>query len=152
MLVGGYQLVQANSYLVDSGGSLITALDDSSFEAGDLMTRIFVVKAMVVGEKWPHKKYYRGINSDMVFGSLSKVDRIGLGIFTEINREDVLQSVFILFTKVVILLALVVIFFLCLGMRMLKLVINSIDVISTDFKRVAKQDYTFSVSIGHLVR
>jgi diguanylate cyclase (GGDEF)-like protein/PAS domain S-box-containing protein len=130
------------SYLVDSSGLLLTMSAGVRNKVGDLVTHLPVIKAFTANKEWQHDQIYQGLTGRPVFGSLSLVDDIGLGIVIEFDREHVMQPIRNLLFKQAFGAAIVIMFLLWLGMRMVKPVVKSIDAISNDFKRVGKQDYT----------
>ncbi len=135
------QRVMVNSYLVDASGSLLTTPADTSYKPGDSVKHFPAVKAFINNQLWQHNKIYDGLSGQPVFGNFSQAEDIGLAIITEVNHEHVLQPIRYLLSKMAIGAAAVIVLLVWLGMRMLKPVISSIDEISDDFKRVAKQDY-----------
>jgi len=132
------------SYLVDTSGLLLTMPDDARYMVGDSIRHLPVISALVAKQEWRHDQVYRGLMGRQVFGSLSLVDDIGLGIVTEVDREYVLQPIRELLFKLLIGAAIVVLLLLGLGMYTVRRVIKPIDAISADFKRIGQQDYTLS--------
>lgn len=132
------------NYLVDSHGFLLSSSTKSQYSIGDSVSQLPVVNALIKQEKWQHNKIYKGLMNEEVFGSLSQEDEIGLGIVTEIKRENVLQPILLLLVKMALVASIVVMLSLWLGVQMLRLFINPIARISNEFKRVGKQDYSQS--------
>lgn len=130
------------SYLVSTSGSLLTMPAGSRYMVGDSVMRLPVVEAYIAGQQWQNDKVYKGLMGRQVFGGLSRVDSIGLGIITEIDREYILQPIRKLLFNLGIGAAIVIMLLLGLGMYMVRLVIKPLDAISTDFKRIGKHDYT----------
>ncbi len=136
------QREKVNSYLVDSAGLLLTVPDDTDYEVGDSVAHLPVVKASIKGEEWQRDKAYKGLVGRQVFGNLSLVDDIGLGIVTEVDYEYVLQPIRRLLFKLAIGTVIAVMFLLGMGIYTVRRVVKPIDAISADFKRVGMQDYT----------
>ncbi|RDH81278.1 MAG: hypothetical protein DIZ80_14325 [endosymbiont of Galathealinum brachiosum] len=133
---------QISSYLIDSKGLLLTMPADIVYRIGDSLIHIPVVKSFVTESYWNDDEVYVGLKEKKVFGSLSRVENIGVGVITEVNRGYILQPIFKFLAKLVLVAMIFVLIFLWLGTRILHLVITSIDAISADFKRVGKQDYS----------
>ena len=133
------------NYLVDSNGRLLSSTIDSGFSVGESVSHLPVIQALKKHAGWHHKQTYVGLMGEQVFGSLSEEKQIGLGVITEIDRDDILQPIYVLMIKMVLVAAIVVGLSLWLGVQMLRLIINPIGSISDEFKRVAKQDFRHSL-------
>ena len=130
------------NYLVDSEGLLLSSSTKSKYSVGDSVSELPVIKSLVNKSLWEHDQLYSGLLGHEVFGSLAVEELIGLGVITEIKREDVLKPIFLLLIKMILVALSVVLISLWLGVKMLRLVINPISRISEEFKRVGRQDYT----------
>jgi len=142
------QRAMVASYLVDTKGLLLTLPANAQYSLGDSVMHLPVVKALITRQEWQHDQAYKGLKGQQVFGSLSQVDDIGLGIITEADYEYVLHPIHKLLFKLVMGAAIVIALLLWLGIRVFKPVVKSIDAISADFTRVGKQDYTASTILS----
>jgi len=133
---------KVTSYLMDSSGILLAPPNGTQYKAGDSVAHLSVVKARLAGDEWQQDQAYKGLKGQQVFGNLSPVNKIGMFIVTEVDREHVLQPIRKLLAKILLGATLVITFLLWLGMLIFRPVMKSIHEISTDFKRVGKQDYT----------
>jgi len=142
------------SYMVDSSGMLLAQFGSSrqtgsetggKFGAGQKLGGISIVKALLAGERWPHDRVYTGISGKPVFGSTFTIKDLELGIVTEIERDKLLVPIRELVIRMGVGIAIILLLFFWLGIRLLRMVITPINAISADFKRVAKQDYQPSI-------
>lgn len=136
------QRESVTSYLVSTSGSLLTIPAGSRYKVGDSVLHLPVVEACIAGLQWQNDKAYKGLMGQQVFGGLSRVDNVGLGIITEINREHILQPIRKLLFNLGMGAAIAILLLLGLAMYMVRRVITPIDAISADFKRVGQRDYT----------
>lgn len=136
------------NYLVDSQGLLLSSSTNSDYSLGDSVKQLPVIKSLLNHKKWDHDQLYSGLQNQQVFGSLSVEDQIGLGVITEIKREDVLKPILLLLVKMILVASFVVIVSLWLGVKMLHLVISPIGSISNEFKRVGRHDYSQSTIVS----
>ncbi len=141
---------KASSYLLDSAGILLAQFGinrnaesgaGSKLEVGKKLSRTPIVEALLAGERWPHDRSYTGINGKLVFGSTFILKDIDLRIVTEVERDKLLAPIRELLFRMVVGMAIILLIFFWLGIRLLQMVIRPIDAISTDFRRVARQDY-----------
>lgn len=133
------------SYLVDSHGLLLSASSHGQYEVGDSVGALPVIKSLIKHEQWQHDQVYTGLLDQQVFGSLTQENEIGLGVVTEIKREDVMKPIIKLLIKMVLVASIVILVSLWLSVHMLRRVMNPVGSISNEFKRVGEQDYSESL-------
>ena len=131
------------SYLVDGNGMLLARFDGgeiTSVETRNLQG-MPVVRAWLAEKPWRHDIIYNGLDGKPVFGSFFTIRELGLGVFTEIERDRLLAPIRKLLFKVSVGLALLLLLFFWFGVRLLRMVIEPLGAISADFRRVGEQDY-----------
>ena len=129
-----------NSYITDESGLLLVAPDNSQFDVGEDVSKLFLVKAIMNDQKWPTERKYEGINGLEVYGSYTSIGDLDWKIVTEVERDIIVQPIYELILNLALVSGVVVFLLLILGVRLVDRVIRPVQEIADDFKRVGKQD------------
>ena len=129
------------SYIVDIEGKLLVVPEQGEFQAADDVTGLSLVNAFMNNQLWPAQQSYEGIQGQQVFGSSLLIEEMGWHIVTEVEKEKILQPIRELILNLAAVGAVIVVFFLMIGMNLVQRVVWAIQLISKDFERIAKQDY-----------
>ncbi|MES0328196.1 MAG: diguanylate cyclase, partial [Gammaproteobacteria bacterium] len=129
------------SYIVDANGRILVVPENSQFNVADDVSQLSMVDAIINKQLWSADQSYEGIHGKHVFGSSLLIDNLGWHIVTEIEQGDILKPIWSLIFKLAAAGAVIVVFFLILGMRLVRRVVIAIQLISNDFERIEKQDF-----------
>ena len=130
------------SYIVDTEGKLLVGPELSKFQVSDDVTEISLVNVVMKNQSWSAQQSYQGIHGQQVFGSSLFIEDMGWHVVTEVKQEEVLQPIRELMLKLAAMGAVIVVFFLMIGMNLVKRVVRVIQLISKDFERILKQDFS----------
>ena len=129
------------SYIIDANGRILVVPENSQFNVADDVSQLSMVDAIINKQLWSADQSYEGIHGKQVFGSSLLIDNLGWHIVTEIEQGDILKPIWNLIFKLAAAGAVIVVFFLILGMRLVRRVVIAIQLISNDFERIEKQDF-----------
>ncbi|MCW8831272.1 MAG: EAL domain-containing protein [Gammaproteobacteria bacterium] len=130
-----------NSYIVDATGKLLVASEESIFDIADDVSEQPLVNAVLNNELRTFKKTYKGLQGKQIFGSSMVIEDLGWHIITEIEQSRILNPIRELIYKLAGASFIIIIFFLILGMHLVRRVLKVMQLISDDFNRIAKQDF-----------
>ena len=130
------------SYIVGTDGKLLIAPDQSNYQVADDLGILSLINAVLDNKPWPVQKSYIGIQGKKVFGSSLLIENIGWNIVTEIEKESILRPIRELILKLATVGTIIVIIFLIIGMNLVRRIVKAIQLISKDFERITKQDFS----------
>ena len=138
------------TYVVDDMGRLLIEPEHSQMMVSDDLSDMPLVMAIKEGRQWSLKRNYVNYEGKSVFGSTVNVETLGWHIISEIEQSNILEPIRDLIFKLVSAAVLIVIFFLVLGVSLVQRVVGAIQLISDDFERVERQDFTPSETSSSL--
>ena len=130
------------SYVVGGEGELLIAPHQSNYQVADDLASLSIINALMDNKSWSLQKSYIGIQGKKVFGSSLLIESIGWNIVTEIEKESILRPIRELILKLATVGTIIVIIFLIIGMNLVRRIVKAIQVISKDFERITKQDFS----------
>ncbi len=131
-------------YLIDQRGILINSGGNSALTVGEKLTSSPIVNAFIAGEKWPATQVYQGVNGKPVYGMTVFIEAMNWGAVLEIEQQQLLQPIQNALLKMLFAVTAAVIPFVLLGLLLVHRINKPLRELSTDFTRIAKQDYSSS--------
>jgi len=119
------------SYLIDRRGVLLVNVENEKFRAGDKLTHINAVSEAIEGNIWPANDAYQGLSGQPVYGTTRPLALLDWILVSEINQQVIVEPIVSTLIKVVFVIALIVIMFLLLGLRMMRSVSRPIENLTT---------------------
>jgi len=130
------------AYLVNYQGILLSSVSGSSYSVGQPLDDLLPVQAFMAGSKLSPEKAYRGIMGQPVFGSMSVLKDMNASMITEVEQHHLVAPIRITIIRIILVATIVTFFLAWLGLSLTNRLVKPLTAISTDFKRVAKQNYT----------
>ena len=131
------------TYFINKKGALLIKPKHSNLSDGEIKAaNIPIARALINGKKWDSKTIYTGIYNKKVFGLSTEIQNLDLYVITEIEQEFIISPIRDIIIKLLGGMIFVIIFFTLSGMLIVRQISRPIELISKDFRRIAKQDYT----------
>ena len=130
------------SYLIDHEGRLLTSVPEADYSVGQPLTGLLPVQTFIAGNELPARTIYPGIMGRPVFGSVATIKSMNWGIVTEIEQKQLLVPIRVTLIKMAAIAIVAILFLAWMGLFLTNRLINPLTAISTDFKRLAQQDYS----------
>ncbi len=138
------------SYLIDKQGTLIDTGGNTSITTGKKLTSSPIANAFIAGEQWPSTMVYQGISGHPVYGITVPVERMEWTAIIEIEEELLLKPIRSTMSKIVLGVTAIVIPFILLGLLLAYRISKPLRMLSSDFTRAGKQDYSPSAITSSL--
>ncbi len=139
------------AYLINHQGILLSSVSGSRYKIGQSLDHLLPVQAFIAGNTLLSEKAYRGIMGEPVFGSMSILTDMNASMITEVEQHHLISPIRITLIRIILVAIIVTLFLAWLGLSLTNRLVKPLTAISTDFKRVAKQNYTPCSISSHFI-
>lgn len=145
------------TYLIDQQGNLLNDVISTSYEAGDSLTKLAIVRAFVESQTvndqsadkqpanqppWQPGQEYQGLEGKPVFGIVTKINLVNWGVITEVKKEAITQPIRASLTNIALGVLIITALLTWLGLVLVKRIIRPISMLSNDFTRASQHDFS----------
>ncbi|MCP4696046.1 MAG: response regulator [Gammaproteobacteria bacterium] len=133
------------TYLIDQEGKLLTApAGVKRYAPGDSVAMIGIVRSLLARGNRNEETVYTGLAGSPVFGAAAPIEAPGLKWYaiSEIPKERIMGPVYSTLLTIKLIIVSIVLLFIVLGLILVNLIVKPIRMISSDLKRVGRQDYS----------
>lgn len=138
------------TYLVDRRGSILTHHADMKYDVGYLATQLDIIRALLAGSDWKVERTYRGLSGNIVFGTVSPIHIVNWGVISEIPQQQITRHIYNILLQITAITVGVLSIFTLLGLALVKRIINPVELLSSDFKRLSNRDYSPSQVVSSI--
>jgi len=136
-------------YIVDSRGSLITAVGNTT--ADQMLTDKPIIRSLIAQSTWNSGNSYVGINHTPVFGLLTSLNPLGWGAISEIPRAMIYAPVLSFLAPMVIATVVMIAVLLLLGLWLSNKFLQPLAELTGHFMRAKQGDYAHTSSSSQII-
>ncbi len=89
----GVGIKDSRDYILDRRGSLVTKIENSAYEQGDLMTHLAITRAGLISKDWSADSSYIGVLNETVFGTSTTIPSLNWTLVSEVLVSSVVQPI-----------------------------------------------------------
>ncbi len=134
-----------NAYILGRRGNLITEINDTVYQPGDILTHLEIVRAALINAAWPRDKTYTGINNQQVYGTLTTISSLGWSLISEVSTEKIIRPIWQSLAEMLLLTLIVMLVFVWFVLYLAKKTLTPIQQASEAIDHVANGNYQFSL-------
>ena len=138
------------TYLVDWRGSILTSHADMKYDVGHLATHLDIIRALLAGSDWKVESTYRGLSGNIVFGTVSPINIVNWGVISEVPQQQITKEIYNILLQISAITVGILSIFTFLGLALVKRIINPVELLSSDFKRLSNRDYSPSQVVSSI--
>ncbi len=138
------------TYLVDRRGSILTHHADMKYDVGHLATQLDIIRALLAGSDWKVERTYRGLSGNTVFGTVSPIHIVNWGVISEIPQQQITKHIYNILFQITAIPVAILSIFTFFGLALVKRIINPVELLSSDFKRLRNRDYSPSAAVSSI--
>ena len=136
---------KTQDYILDQRGALISKINNTDYQPGDLMTHLSIARTALISGKWPSKTSYQGANGQSVYGTLTTIPSLGWTLISEVSVEKIIQPIRSSLIEMFLFTVLGIVLFVLFVMRWAKHTLNPIQNACDAIDHVARGDYDFDL-------
>ncbi len=139
------------SYILDRRGSILsTPPPRSGYKQGDILTWLYIVRALIVSEKYIHPEPYEGLMGIPVFGIGVQIEILNWAVISEIPERMITTPIYRFLLAIIVLGVLLAALFGWLGFRLVNGMLAPIVSVSKSFKKAQAGDYSESDTTSYI--
>lgn len=142
---------KARDYILDRNGMLLTEIDGSEHQLGDLMTHLSLVRTAPMDEEWASDKPYVGVINQAVYGTTTSIPSLDWTLVSEVIVSEIRNPILgeLLVTAIGGLLVMLVFGFVALLLT--KMTLDPLRQVSAAIERVAKGDFRIDLKPSRIL-
>lgn len=137
-----YTRHEANSYLLDQQGTLLTGSEGTHLTAGERVTGLEIIDAVQAGHEWQQQRVYSGLSGERVYGTATVIDTVNWIVLSEVEQQQLIRPIRDSLINVALMVGGVVLLFVWLGVILANRMIRPVTAICESFEEVGRQNYT----------
>ena len=135
---------KAQNYILDRRGALITKIENSIYEPGEIMTHLEIARTALIGGKWPSDITYNGVNDQHVYGTMTLIPSLNWTLISEVVVAKIITPIQRSLLEVFLLTLLGMIIFIMFIIRLAKKTLKPIHYACEIIDRAAMGNYDVS--------
>ncbi len=141
----GIKTEQMRDYILDRRGSLVTTIQDSDYQPGDIMTHLAITRTALINEEWSTDTSYIGATNEPVYGTITTIPTLNWTLVSEVIVSEVTRPIREQLVKLFLLTLFGLFLFIGFTLYLTRKTINPILQISDAVDQVAKGNYQFDL-------
>lgn len=124
---------KTQNYILDRRGTLITKIENSKYEPGEIMTHLEIARTALIGGEWPTDITYNGVNNEVVYGTMTLIPSLNWTLISEVVVAKIIspiqRSLLEVFLPTLLGMAIFIMFILRLARKTLKPIQHACEII-----------------------